>query len=80
MPNFEELRNTFLWLTYGRDMHGEPREILLKDISDSHLLHIIGYISNMMNMDSRRWSRTWMIMHEEAKYRFEHMIFVEDYK
>lgn len=79
--NFEKIRNSFSWITLGREMNEEPRQILLKDISDSHLLHIIGHIMKNVEIKNSNEGRSILnVMHQEAIYRAEHNIFISDYK
>lgn len=69
----EYLRETFEWGTFGKNSDEELRSIVLKDISDSHLLHIIGHLILTRRPD------TLITMLEEARYRSQNSIFVEDY-
>lgn len=67
------LRETFRWGTFGRYGDEEIRPIILKEISDSHLAHIIGHLILTRRTD------TLITMLEEARYRSLHNIFVPDY-
>ena len=69
----EYSRDTFRWGSFGINGDEEITSVLLKDISDSHLVHIIGYLI------IRRRNDNLIIMLEEAKYRSENKIFVSDY-
>lgn len=68
-------RPTFTWGTMGRN-HNEPlRNIRLEDITDSHLVHIIGWVLN--NKDSYELEILHILMHE-ARYRSEQNIYIEE--
>lgn len=40
----ESIRETFTWGTYGRDGKDPLKHILVKDITDEHLVNIINHI------------------------------------
>jgi hypothetical protein len=69
----EELREEFQWGSFGRNGTENLNVKILKDISDSHLVHIIGHLIEQKNSD------TLIVMLEEARYRCVNNIYVEDY-
>lgn len=69
----EVAREEFLWGSYGRDGTEAMDSKLLKDISDSHLLHMIGHLI------IRKRPPNLILFLEEARYRSENRIFVPEY-
>lgn len=73
--NIAERRETFRWGSFGVRAEADTATFrYLKDISDSHLVHIIGHLI------SRNRAKTLLLMLEEARYRSENNIFVADYE
>lgn len=72
--SIEYTRETFEWGSFGVDGNEDIKRITLKDISDSHLVHIIGHLILCNRID------TLILMLEEARYRSEKKIFVPDYE
>ena len=70
----EYIRETFTWGSFGKDGKSPLKKIPLKEISDSHLVHIIGHLVSMNNMGD-----TLIIMLEEARYRNDNNIYIADY-
>ena len=70
-------RETVIWSSYGKNYDEPVRYTAVKDLSDSHLVHIIGWIA-----DSETYRPTGLqkLMADEAKYRAENHIFIEEYK
>lgn len=76
VTKFEKLRENFEWGSFGRN-HDEPmKRTKLKDISDSHLLHIIPWIERFTSLYS---DKTLQMFKDEMKYRMEHYIYIPDY-
>lgn len=70
-------RNLIEWGTYGKFGNKPLRKILIKDLSDSHLLHIIEHIK----IHDRVFSLDLLqLMQEEATYRTKNYIFIPDYE
>ena len=70
-------RNIVKWGTYGK-FHNEPlKYILIRDISDSHLMRIIEWIKVHKDVYSES---LLSLMEEERKFRFKNYIFVGDYE
>lgn len=74
--NHEETRKTFQWGTYGKDGLDPRQDILLCDISDSHLTNIIKHITTYSESYS---VSTFLHMLDEETYRKMHGISVPDY-
>lgn len=74
--SFELLRENFEWTSYGRNHDEPPRYTKLKDISDSHLLHIIPFIESRMGHYDGDILNTFK---KEMVYRSEHNIYVPEY-
>ena len=70
----ETIRETFEWGTFGKAGLDPMQRIVLKDISDSHLVHIIGHLITTNRAE------VLITMLEEARYRSENNIFVPDYE
>lgn len=69
------LRQTFEWKSRGK-LHDEGvTSTLLKDMSDSHLLHVIGWV---LNHSSVYGSGVAKILLNEAAYRSANYIFVDE--
>lgn len=70
----EEIRETRYWGTYGAFPIGTTvNRVLIKDISDSHVMHIIGHILN--HSDSFNVG-TLEIFLNEARFRDRNHVFV----
>ena len=70
-------RNVQKWGSCGK-FHDEPMMYrLIKDLSDSHLSHIIPWIKKYKNAYS---DDTITMMTDEQEFRCENYIFVQDYK
>jgi hypothetical protein len=68
-------RNLIEWGSYGKYGNKPLRQTLIKDLSDSHLLHIIEHIkinNHVFGTDILR------LMQEEATYRTKNYIFVPE--
>ena len=73
----EAIRKVEEWGSMGK-FHNEPLVFRkIKDLSDSHLLHIISWIEARPKIYSEA---TLQNMKNEQIYRTENYIFVEDYK
>lgn len=74
MIDFEKQRETFTWGSFGRK-HDEPLKLTkLKDISDSHLLHLIPWV------ECRQFDDDILhLLKSEMRYRMENYIFVPEY-
>lgn len=73
----EELREVEQWGSTGR-FHDKPLVFRkIKDLSDSHLLHIISWIEQRLNLYGEKQLK---LMKDEQNYRTVNYIFVEDYK
>lgn len=70
----EDLRNTLNWGTYGKD-GDEFRRIPLKEMTDSHLLHVIG---NILESSHGFSVSTLDNMLNEAAYRHIKHIFISE--
>lgn len=70
----EYSRESFRWGSYGLDGTEPVTFRYLKDISDTHLVHIIGHLI------SNNRAQTLILMLEEARYRSENNIFVPNYE
>jgi len=71
----EQRRESFIWASYGRNTEESLRKIQLKDITDSHLLHIIGHVINHFH----RYDETTLnVILDEARYRDINRIFVDE--
>lgn len=69
-------RNLIKWGTYGKFGNKPLRHILIKDLSDSHLLHIIEHIKQRKLSGD---GDLLVLMQEEATYRQRNYIFIPDY-
>ena len=68
-------RNLVQWTSFGK-FHNEPaRQTLVKDLSDSHLMRIIEWITKHPSLYP---PELLVFMKEEAKFRTENYIFVPD--
>jgi len=77
MDNHVILRNIEKWGSTGK-FHNEPLVFRkLKDLSDSHLLHIIAWIEARPEIYTKE---TLQNMKNEQVYRKENYIFVKEYK
>lgn len=74
--SFETLRDKFEWVSYGRNHDEPPRYTKLKDISDSHLLHIIPFVESRMSHYDINILETFK---KEMAYRSKHNIYVPEY-
>jgi hypothetical protein len=73
-----ELKRNLVWWGSCGKFHDEPMvERLVKDISDSHLLHIIPWIKTYPHAYD---VETLQLMEDEQEYRRKNYIFVEAYK
>lgn len=54
LTRHREVREYFKWGTFGKYGQEEMKSILLKDINDSHLVHIIGHVLNYLPRCFRR--------------------------
>ncbi len=69
-------RNIVKWTSFGKFHDEKPRTTLVKDISDSHLLHIIIWIKEY----NTHYSNSILeLMILESEYRVKNYIFVPDY-
>ncbi len=69
-------RNQFKWKAAGKFHDGSLRTVTLAEMSDSHLLHVIGWVMN--HSDSYPCDVLNTLL-EEAKFRSENYLFVKDY-
>lgn len=71
----EEIRETFKWGTRGVNMDQPVRQVLLKDIDDTHLGNIITYVENIGNVayDQNR-EELLNNFNKEKEYRKENNI------
>ena len=73
--NHALLRQQWYWKSSGK-LHDESSKTkVLAEISDSHLLHIIGWVKNHPRIYSQEIYDTLI---EEAKYRSENYVFIKD--
>ena len=73
--NHALLRQQWYWKSSGK-LHDESSKTkVLAEISDSHLLHIIGWAKNHPGIYSQEIYDTLI---EEAKYRSENYVFIKD--
>lgn len=72
---FLEKRETFVWTSFGRNGNEPGTQTALPQITDSHLVHIIGF---MINRPSVYDKETLHLFLREAAYRSEKNIYVED--
>jgi hypothetical protein len=73
---FLNFRETIEWGSYGKNGDEPLKKILIKDISNDHLEHIIPFI------EERSYAYTpdiLKLMILEKKYREENKIFIRDY-
>ena len=71
------LRQKFKWRANGK-LHDEASKVVtLAEMSDSHLLHVIGWVLRHSAHYSEDVLNTLL---NEAAYRSENYIFIEDYK
>jgi hypothetical protein len=70
-------RNLVKWGTYGKFGNKPLRWVLIKDLSDSHLLHIIEHIKIYIGVFGHPLLN---FMKEEATYRTKNNIFIPDYE
>ena len=72
--NHRVIRNNFQWGTYGKYLNEELRWITLKDITDSHLMHIVGFI----RINNGYYTKNIVdIINDEVEYRVKNNIFIE---
>lgn len=71
-----ESRNTKYWATKGYE-NDPPRNILIKDISDTHLKNILSYIIKYNNHYSQS---TKTLMENELTFRQLNNISIPEYK
>lgn len=65
------------WGSFGK-YHDKPMTVrYIKDLSDSHLLHIIQWIKDNIQCYDYK---TLRLMEDEQKYRTDNYIFVKDYE
>lgn len=78
--NIEKIRKTVYWNKCVKG--GKSVKVLLKDISDSHLLHLIPYLQNKPYDEDNFEKENSFLQHciHEQSYRYENEIFVEDYE
>ena len=70
-------RQKVKWGSFGK-LHNEPLKMrYIKDLSDSHLLHIIAWVRD--NLDAYD-KETLQLMENEQKYRKDNYIFINDYQ
>lgn len=74
--NHLEERETLRWKSIGKFGKGPVREILIKDISDEHLMKIIEFIGR--NIEHYK-NGIKELMEDEVIYRVEHKISVPEY-
>lgn len=72
---FETVRNTAKWASNGRNLDEPTTYTLIKDLADSHLLHIIGWIKLYPKYYS---VKTLSNMEAEMLYRAKNSIFVPE--
>jgi hypothetical protein len=69
-------RETFEWGSKGKFHNEDWRFIKLKDMSDSHLLHVIAWIEKY----PKHYGKNMLdIMQQEQRYRVDNYIFIPDY-
>lgn len=69
-----EVRETFKWDTFGkRHDKRTPKTVVLKNIGDSHLMHLYGFLK--LNKEDQS---TIDIIETEILYRTQFYIFVKD--
>jgi len=71
------LRKHFQWGTFGKYGNEQLKYIFLRDISDSHLLHILGHIK--INNKHPYHPDTILALDNELLYRAIKNIFISDY-
>lgn len=71
------IRQEFKWKASGKLHNEETKTITLAEMSDSHLLHVIGWV--LLHQD-RYCVDTLKTLLDEVTYRTDNYIFVEDYK
>lgn len=70
------VRETFKWGTFGRNGDEPLKWILLKDISDNHLVNIITHLKSVSHYDNQKTISTFR---NEMVYRNLNGISVADY-
>lgn len=73
LKNHGEVRETFEWVSFGKRHDKNAKTTLLKDIGDSHLMHLYGYLK--LNKSNQT---TIYIIETEILYRTQFYIFVKD--
>lgn len=69
------IRDVFMWETYGKYQNKPAKYIVLSELSDSHLSHIIAWIK----LHPHNYSvYVLLLMEAEQIYRTKNMIFIED--
>ena len=72
------IRLTMTWGSRPKGRRGPVNKVrAISELSDSHLLHIIGHI---LQFDKHFKGETLDFVLAEAKYRSEHGIFVAEYQ
>jgi hypothetical protein len=72
-----QIRGVKKWGTFGRYGNEPLKWIFIKDLSDSHLLHIIQHIKDNIRHFGYY---TLKIMEDEQKFLTDNYIFISDYK
>lgn len=71
------IRQGFKWRANGKLHNEKTKTVTLAEMSDSHLLHVIGWVMLHPDVYSQQTLNTLL---DEAAYRSDNYIFVEDYK
>lgn len=70
-------RNFVKWTSFGKFGNEKPRETLIKDLSDSHLMRIITWIK--LRPETYKNSNILWLMEEEAKFRVIHYLSIPEH-
>ena len=73
IDNHTKVRKEFVWGSYGKHGHDDRTDLMLCDITDSHLLHIVGHV---INHNDKFTVGTFSTILNEAQYRDMKRIFV----
>lgn len=76
MLSHDDIRYIFRWGTYGRNGDEPLKFLLLKDISDNHLVNIITHLRSVSHYDN---GKTISTFRNEMVYRKLNGISVADY-
>lgn len=77
--NFSKLRTEFEWTSFGKYGKGPVKKTFLKDISDSHLLHLIPFIKDKQEYYTIYADFLITLFEKEQEYRMKNYIFIPDY-